>query len=60
MYGLHFHRFRTRRGLVQSDRHGSFWQLTFPEPIPGPLALGFGCHFGLGLFVPWQSDPAIS
>lgn len=30
----------------------SFWRLTFPEPIQGPLALGFGCHFGLGLFTP--------
>lgn len=49
---VHFHRFRSRRGLVQPDRSGSFWQLTFAEPVAGPLALGFGCHFGLGLFVP--------
>lgn len=49
---VHFHRFRSKRGLSQPDRHGSFWQLSFPEPIRGPLALGFGCHFGLGLFRP--------
>lgn len=49
---IRFHRFRRRRGLTQPDRLGSFWRLTFPEPIVGPLALGFGCHYGLGLFKP--------
>lgn len=47
---LHFHRFRSRRGLVQPDRSGAALQLTFAEPIEGPLAFGFGCHYGLGLF----------
>lgn len=49
---IHFHRFRSRRGLTQPDRVGSFQRVTFPEPIAGPLALGFGCHYGLGLFRP--------
>jgi len=49
---IQFHRFRKRRGLTQPDRLGSFRRLTFPEPIAGPLALGFGCHYGLGLFKP--------
>ncbi len=49
---IHFHRFRNKRGLIQPDRLGSFWRLTFPKPVAGPLALGFGCHFGLGLFAP--------
>ncbi|WP_018232240.1 type I-G CRISPR-associated protein Csb2 [Thioalkalivibrio thiocyanodenitrificans] len=49
---IHFRRFRSRRGLTQPDRLGSFWRLTFPEPVQGPLALGFACHFGLGVFVP--------
>ena len=49
---VHFHRFRQRRGLMQPDRHGSFWKLTFEKPVNGPLALGFACHFGLGLFKP--------
>lgn len=49
---IHFSRFRSRRGLDQPDRLGRFWQLTFPEPIRGPLALGFACHYGLGLFRP--------
>ncbi|MBV8567396.1 MAG: type I-U CRISPR-associated protein Cas5/Cas6 [Methylobacteriaceae bacterium] len=47
---LHFHRFRSRRGLVQPDRSGAALRLTFAKPIPGPIALGFGCHYGLGLF----------
>jgi CRISPR-associated protein Csb2 len=47
---VQFRRFRARRGLTQPDTHGSFWRLTFPEPINGPLALGFACHFGLGCF----------
>jgi CRISPR-associated protein Csb2 len=49
---IHFRRFRNRRGLVQPDRLGSFWRLTFAEPVQGPLAFGFACHFGLGLFKP--------
>ncbi len=49
---IHFHRFRSKHGLTQPDRQGSFWRLVFPEPIRGPLALGFACHFGLGLFRP--------
>jgi CRISPR-associated protein Csb2 len=50
---LAFHRFRRRRGLVQPDRTGLALRLEFTEDVnglPGPLALGFGCHFGLGLF----------
>lgn len=49
---VHFHRVRTpgRRRASQPDTHGSFWRFTFPEPVAGPLALGYGCHFGLGIF----------
>ncbi len=47
---VHFYRFRRKRGLTQPDTRGSFWRLTFPEAISGPLALGFGCHYGLGSF----------
>jgi CRISPR-associated protein Csb2 len=47
---IHFHRFRSRRRLTQPDTLGRFVQLTFKAPVAGPLALGFGCHFGLGLF----------
>lgn len=47
---VHFHRFRSKRGLLQPDRHGSFWRMVFPTQVRGPIALGFGCHFGLGMF----------
>lgn len=47
---VHFHRFRSKRELVQPDTRGGFYEITFPEAIKGPVALGFGCHFGLGLF----------
>ena len=47
-----FHRFRSKKGLVQPDRQGCFARLHFAQPVDGPLALGFGCHFGLGVFRP--------
>ena len=31
---------------------GAAFTITFPEPRTGPFALGYGSHFGLGLFVP--------
>ncbi len=52
---IDFHRFRSfKRNQSQPDRQGSFWEITFDLPISGPLALGFACHFGLGLFQPDQ------
>ncbi|WP_436664176.1 type I-G CRISPR-associated protein Csb2 [Alicyclobacillus acidoterrestris] len=48
--------FRRRRpshpGQTAPDKFGSFLTIEFPIPITGPLALGFACHFGLGLFQP--------
>ncbi len=52
---LHFHRFRRKRGPVQPDTLGRLIELRFAEPVRGPLALGFACHFGLGLFAPVPS-----
>ena len=31
---------------------GAAFTITFPDKRPGPFALGYGAHFGLGLFVP--------
>jgi CRISPR-associated protein Csb2 len=53
---IHFHRFRSRRGLTQPDRSGSFWRLTFREAVTGPVTLGFGRHFGLGMFKVGNAD----
>lgn len=47
---IHFHRFRSRGGEQQPDTIGTFMRLTFNKPIEGPLAFGYACHFGLGLF----------
>lgn len=49
---IHFRRFRKKRGMTQADGLGSAWRLEFKTPVSGPIALGYGCHFGLGLFRP--------
>lgn len=49
---VEFRRFREKKGLHQPDRSGSAWRLVFDEPVQGPIAFGYGCHFGLGLFRP--------
>ena len=51
----HFHRFvRVRRNRTKAPPRDHFigLRLTFPEPVRGPLTLGYAAHFGLGLFVP--------
>ncbi len=30
--------------------------IEFAEPVQGPLALGFGCHFSFGLFLPFEQE----
>ncbi|MGB0713976.1 MAG: type I-G CRISPR-associated protein Csb2, partial [Gammaproteobacteria bacterium] len=49
---VQFRRFRSKRGGRQPDKNGSFWRLSFEQPVSGPLALGFASHFGLGMFRP--------
>lgn len=49
---LHYRRFRRKRGLTQADTLGRMIEITFAAPVRGPVALGFGCHFGLGMFTP--------
>ena len=47
---LKFTRIRSQGGGRQSSSHGYGFRLTFPTPVPGPIALGYASHFGLGLF----------
>lgn len=47
---LKFRRQRTKGGGECSSNNGFGFRLTFPEPIIGPIALGYGSHYGLGLF----------
>ncbi|MCY4653124.1 MAG: type I-U CRISPR-associated protein Csb2 [Dehalococcoidia bacterium] len=50
-----FEFFRYRRG-GGSNGGGAFnFMLEFEAPVSGPIALGFACHYGLGLFVPADS-----
>lgn len=46
----HFHRFRSGGRERATDAHGALLRIRFPDTVAGPLALGYGCHFGLGLF----------
>jgi CRISPR-associated protein Csb2 len=43
---------RGRRKDPEGQRLGYGFRITFPIPVKGPIALGYGSHFGLGLFVP--------
>jgi CRISPR-associated protein Csb2 len=47
---LAFARTRGGRGGRQLDSSGGFFRLVFDHEIEGPIALGWGAHFGLGLF----------
>jgi CRISPR-associated protein Csb2 len=48
LYWLEFR--RSRKGTQEAIGYG--FELEFAEPVYGPFALGYGAHFGLGLFVP--------
>lgn len=49
---LDFYRWR-RRGSVGSDTAYNV-KLKFKKTVRGPLTLGYGSHFGLGMFVPYR------
>jgi CRISPR-associated protein Csb2 len=45
--------FHTRRLRKETEGHGlAGFEIEFAEEVQGPIAVGFGCHFGLGLFMP--------
>lgn len=49
--------FQTNRRSGSGQRGhdgGAAFIIEFPEPVSGPVALGYGSHFGLGLFRPVQ------
>ncbi len=45
---------RNREG--DGEKAGFGFKLEFKEPVPGPFALGYGAHFGLGLFAAVKKD----
>lgn len=50
--------FRTRRdgGGRRGPGGGCGFRIVFPEPVTGPIIVGYGAHFGLGVFVPESGD----
>lgn len=48
---LKFRRERLTGGGSQAGSSGFGFRLTFSKVVTGPIALGYGCHFGLGSFV---------
>lgn len=52
MSWLKFRRERLGGGGSRGSDPGAGFEIEFREPVRGPLALGYACHFGLGLFAP--------
>lgn len=48
--GRHFVRRRSKGGNPPPIDCSFMVRLCLSEPIPGPIALGYGCHFGMGAF----------
>jgi len=49
---LQFQTQRMRGGGSRGQESGAAFEIAFPEEVSGPIALGYGAHFGLGLFRP--------
>jgi CRISPR-associated protein Csb2 len=49
---IEFRRERLLGGGSRGQSLGYGFTIEFAEPVAGPICLGYGCHFGLGLFVP--------
>ncbi len=50
--------FRTQRnegGGRRGPASAGGFRISFAEPVTGPIVLGYGAHFGLGVFVPERS-----
>lgn len=52
---IQFARFRQKRGDDGGRRPAGAFLIEFPRKVCGPICLGHSSHFGLGLFMPWQS-----
>ena len=48
--------FEKRRVPMESWYSMTQWRIAFGTPVREPLALGYGCHFGLGLFGAVRND----
>lgn len=50
VYWDDFKRTRLKKNTDHDHPKGFGFRILFTEPVEGPLNLGYGCHFGLGLF----------
>jgi CRISPR-associated protein Csb2 len=52
LHGVPWHGIQTRRegGGAQARHRGVGVRLVFDEPVAGPIAIGWGSHFGMGRF----------
>lgn len=53
----HFKRVRLRGGNPPPNDLGFSLRIEFESPVNGPLCLGYGAHFGLGLFTSESDNP---
>jgi CRISPR-associated protein Csb2 len=49
---VQFQRQRKHGDGLRGEALGCSFRVVFPKPVIGPLAFGYGAHFGLGLLVP--------
>jgi CRISPR-associated protein Csb2 len=52
VYWLEFHQRRASGDGRHGHALGVGFEIEFAKPVSGPIALGYACHFGLGLFIP--------
>jgi len=51
-----FHTLRARGGGARAGARGYGFHIEFPTAVRGPIAVGYGAHFGLGSFEPVMND----
>lgn len=52
VYWTEFYTVRKDGGGARTSSRGFGFRVRFPEPVSGPIAVGYGAHYGLGAFVP--------
>ena len=53
---IEFQRFRRKHGDDGGKRLSGAFAIEFPRAVRGPIALGHSCHYGMGLFLPWDEN----
>ena len=53
---IEFQRFRQKQGDDGGKRLCGAFVINFPRKVSGPICLGHSCHFGMGLFLPWNRN----